>query len=221
MAFAAIGGVLASTAVGGGLTGALVGAGTSALIGGIAGSKGGSSSGSSSGSASRTYDPFETLQNEQAATITRGAWDYAKSFYHPIEEELIDKASRIDENQVLNRGMLAERGVNSGFHDMQRDMRRQGVRATPEQLQAMERNRQLTLATSRAAAQNNDRYAQYDRNLNTLAALTGFGRTSLNSALEASNAAAGLETARNTSGGYTDTSTQTQTSSSNSKSGSI
>lgn len=153
----------------------------------------------------RTYDPFETRANDVASGITRGMWDYAKQFYHPIEQELIDKARVIDETQVFNRGHLAQFNTRSAYDAHLRDLRRQGATLSGQQMAALDRQANLGIATQRAAAQNQDRVAQYDRNLNTLAALTGFGRSSLANAVQSSGAAAGMETQRNVSGGYTDT----------------
>jgi hypothetical protein len=201
------------------IVGAVVSTGLNAAFG-SSGSSGGS--GNTSSSSSRTYQPFETTQNTRASGITRGAWDYAKSFYHPIEDRLMGMSSRIDEGQVFNHGQLAQQGVEAGYRGTLRDMLRQGSTLSVNQLQALDRNRQLDIATSRAAAQNNDRVSQYERNLNTLAALTSFGRTSLNQAIQAANSAAGMETQRNVSGGYTDkTTSKTTTKSSSGGGGSL
>jgi hypothetical protein len=168
---------------------------------------------------SRKWDPFETRANDAASTITRGTWDYAKQFYHPLEQELIDKSRYINETEAFWRGHEAQARANSTYDAHLRDLRRQGATLSGQQMQALNRQRGLAVATQRAAATNQDRLAQYDFNKNMIAALTGFGRSSLANAMQASNAAAGMESSRNTSGGYTDTSTTTTKSKSSSSSG--
>lgn len=200
---------------------AVVGGVASAVVGSALGGSGGSgtTSQSSSTTTSRTYDPFESTQSDRAAGITRGQWDYAKSFYQPLEDELITKSSAVDENQVNYRGGLAQRASESAYQGNLRDLRRQGVTMSGQQKAYLDRMRQLGISTDRAFAQNSDRLGQFERNKNTLAALTGFGRSNLQMANQAVSAAAGMEAARNIQGGYTDTSTTKSSSTSKSKSG--
>jgi hypothetical protein len=191
-----------------------IASGVNSLVGG-----GGGTSGSTTTTTKRTYAPFETRANDAANEITRGQWDYAKQFYSPLENELIAKSSANDEEQTYWRGHIAEHGTNRAFDGNNRDLMRQGVTMSGQQQQVMDRLRQLGVSQNRAAAQNTDRLQQYERNKNTLATLAGFGRSNLQEANAAAGAAAGMETQRNISGGYTDTSTSTTKS--KSKSGSL
>lgn len=138
-----------------------------------------------------------TINPDKAqADITRAQWEYAKEFFQPLEDDIINKITADVEPEADRAGANARRGFNATLSSAKRDIGRSTAGMTARQREAMKRQINLGRATTTASAENLTRRGLQERNINLLAQMAGIGRGISQNATSGLSTAADAKSAR-------------------------